>query len=89
MSTALDGAAPTRPVTRLDLPTDPSGGALGTFVQRARLAIARGDVVVDSGAARGWSPGPRLVLHRLQQVAERAGRQWTDTADSPLAPAGS
>lgn len=75
-------SAPTdaRPVTRLDLPADPSGGALTTFVHRARLAIAQGDVVVDSTAARTWSPGPRLVLHRLQQMAERAGRQWTDAA---------
>jgi hypothetical protein len=75
-------AAP-RPSSLLELPTDPSGAGLALLVQRARLAIARGDVVVDSTPARAWSPGPRLVLHRLQQLAERAGRRWTDTADRP------
>ncbi|PWJ53664.1 hypothetical protein SAMN06264364_11167 [Quadrisphaera granulorum] len=76
-------AAP-RPSTLLELPTDPSGAGLALLVQRARVAIARGDVVVDSTVTTGWSPGPRLVLHRLQQLAERAGRQWTDTG-SPSA----
>ncbi|MEJ5943784.1 hypothetical protein WDZ17_00560 [Pseudokineococcus basanitobsidens] len=66
---------------RVVLPEHPSGPALAACVRALRLALARGDVVVDAGAARGWPPGPQLVLERLRESARRRGRRWDERTD--------
>lgn len=77
--------APTTPrrpqearAVRVVLPEHPSGPALATCVRSLRLALARGDVVVDPTPARGWPPGPRLVLEGLRETARRRGRGWEE-----------
>lgn len=66
--------------TVLDVPEDATDIALHRFVVRARTAIAHGDVELDTTAARGWPPGGRLLLERLEHLARRTGRSWHDTA---------
>ena len=67
--------AGTTRVTRVHLPAEPSGAVLAAFIRETRLAILRGDVLVDADDARLLN---RLVLMRLERLCRRAGRRWLE-----------
>lgn len=80
VATGTHRADSTTIATTVHLPLDPSGSTLAAVIREVRIAIVRGDVIIDSRQASGWPPGPRLVLDRLQRLTHRAGHHWHDVA---------
>lgn len=56
-------------------PVDPRGPAVRAFARQFTTAVRTGAVHIDETPCRQWSPGQRLWLARLHQIAEGCQRR--------------
>lgn len=72
----------------MDIGTD--GAEIARVLRQLRLAVFRGDVVVDAARVASWPPGARLALDQCARRAAARGHRfevqraaWGVSAETP------
>lgn len=65
------------PITRLvDMENVSHGPEIARVLRQLRLAVFRGDVVVDAARLDSWPPGARLALDQCARRAQARGHRF-------------
>ncbi len=69
------------------VPTMSRGPEIAVVLRQLRLAVFRGDVVVDAARLESWPPGARLALDQCARRAQQRGHRFV-VRPAPSPPGG-